>query len=50
MAKRTNIYLTDLQVKRLQTMSKKTGLTASELVRRSIDEYWERFEKKAKGK
>jgi predicted DNA-binding protein len=47
MAKRTNIYLTDIQVKRLQMMSKKTGLTASELVRRAIDEYWERFEKKA---
>jgi predicted DNA-binding protein len=46
MAKRVNFYLTDIQVKRLQMMSKKTGLTASELVRRAVDEYWEKFEKK----
>lgn len=43
MAKRMNFYLTDVQVKRLQAMSKKTGLTASEIIRRAIDEYWERF-------
>jgi len=48
MAKRMNFYLTDVQVKRLQVMSKKTGLTASEILRRAIDEYWERHEKKAK--
>jgi len=40
-----NFYLTDNQVKRLQMMSKKTGLTASEIIRRAIDEYWERFER-----
>jgi predicted DNA-binding protein len=50
MAKRMNFYLTDIQVKRLQVMSKKTGLTASEVLRRAIDEYWEGFEKKYKGK
>jgi predicted DNA-binding protein len=48
MAKRQNFYLTDIQAKRLQTMSKKTGLTASEIVRRAVDEYWEKYEKKAK--
>jgi predicted DNA-binding protein len=48
MAKRMNFYLTEIQVKRLQVMSKKTGLTASEVLRRAIDEYWERFEKKGK--
>lgn len=48
MAKRMNFYLTDIQIKRLQTISKRTGLTVSEHVRRAIDEYWERFEKKAK--
>ena len=48
MAKRMNFYLTDVQVKRLQAMSKKTGLTASEVIRRAIDEYWERFEQKTK--
>jgi predicted DNA-binding protein len=50
MAKRMNFYLTDVEVKRLNEMSKKTGLTASEIVRRAIDEYWERFEKKGRGK
>jgi predicted DNA-binding protein len=45
---RRNFYLTDLQLKRLNTMSKKLGLSASEILRRAIDEYWERFEKKEK--
>jgi predicted DNA-binding protein len=48
MGKRRNFYLTDVEVKRLSEMSKKTGLTASEIVRRAIDEYWERFTKKVK--
>ena len=48
MAKRMNFYLTEVQIKRLQVMSNKTGLTASEILRRAIDEYWERHEKKAK--
>lgn len=50
MAKRLNFYLTNIQVKRLQSMSKKSGLTASEILRRAIDEYWWRFEKKARVK
>jgi hypothetical protein len=29
-------------------MSKKIGLSASEILRRAIDEYWERFERKEK--
>ena len=48
MAIRANFYLSELQVKRLKMMSKKTGLTASEILRRAIDEYWERFERKEK--
>jgi len=48
MDKRKNVYVTDLQEKRLLIMSKKTGLSESELLRRAIDEYWERFEKKSK--
>jgi len=31
-------------------MSQKMGLSASEILRRAIDEYWERFERKAKQK
>jgi predicted DNA-binding protein len=50
MGERRNFYLSDLQLKRLNTMSKKLGLSASEILRRAIDEYWERFERKAKGK
>lgn len=51
MGKRTNVYLMDIQLKRLRVMSKKTGLTASEIIRRAIDDYYERFEKKIlKGK
>ncbi len=42
MAKRLNFYLTDIQVKRLQMMTRKTELTASEIIRRAIDEYWEK--------
>ena len=47
-AARRNFYLSDLQLKRLNSMSKKLGLSASEILRRAIDEYWERFEKKQK--
>lgn len=45
---RRNFYLTDLQLNRLNSMSKKLGLSASEILRRAIDEYWERLEKKGK--
>jgi len=31
-------------------MSKKIGLSASEILRRAIDEYWKRFERKGKDK
>jgi predicted DNA-binding protein len=48
MGKRRNFYLTDLQFKRLNSMSKKMGLSASEILRRAIDEYWEKFERKVK--
>ncbi len=48
MGKRRNFYLTDLQYKRLTLMSKKMELTSSEILRRAIDEYWERFEKRSK--
>jgi hypothetical protein len=50
MGKRRMFYLTDLQHKRLSLMSKKMELTASEVLRRAIDEYWDRFERKGRGK
>jgi predicted DNA-binding protein len=46
--KRMNFYLADIQIKRLKSISKKMGLSASEILRRAIDEYWERFERKGK--
>jgi predicted DNA-binding protein len=46
--KRMNFYLADLQIRRLKAIQKKTGLPLSDILRRAIDEYWERFEKKSK--
>ena len=48
MMKRVNYYLSEIQLKRLESISKKTGLSASEILRRAIDEYWERFERKGR--
>jgi predicted DNA-binding protein len=44
--KRMNFYLAGLQIKRLKAINKKTGLPMSDILRRAIDQYWERFEKK----
>jgi len=46
MGKRRMFYLTDLQYKRLSLICKKTGLSASEILRRAFDEYLERIERK----
>lgn len=35
---RMGLYLSDFQVRRIKTISKKKGLTASEIIRRMIDE------------
>ena len=48
MGKRRMFYLTDSQFKRLELICRKTGLSASEILRCAFDEYWERFEKKVK--
>lgn len=48
MGQRVGFYLTDLQIKNLKKLSKKTGLTVSEIIRRAIDEHLERFERKSK--
>ena len=45
---RTNIYLTRTELKRLRTLSSKTGAPVAALVRRAVDEYLGRFEKKGK--
>ena len=36
---RTQIYITEKQQKKLKKMSKDTGLSMSELIRRALDEY-----------
>lgn len=48
MKKRTNIFLTEIQIKKLRTISVKTGSSSGELVRQAINEYLERREKKKK--
>ena len=45
---RTNIFLTQTELKKLRALSRKTGAPVAALVRRGIDEYLERFEKKQK--
>ena len=40
--KRTNLYLTGVQIKQLHAISKKIGLSSAEIIRRAIDEYLER--------
>jgi predicted DNA-binding protein len=40
--KRTNFHLSDPQKKKLEQLSKKTGLSVAELIRRAVDEYLEK--------
>lgn len=42
--KRTNIYLSDVQHKKLKAMSKKNGIKLSEIVRRMIDDGLKKYE------
>ena len=37
--KRVNYHLTELQIEKLKKLSKQTGLSIAELIRRAIDEY-----------
>lgn len=37
--KRTNIHLSDTQLKQLKALSEKTGAPVAELVRRAVDAY-----------
>jgi hypothetical protein len=47
--KRTNIYLGDVQHKRLKVIGKQMGLKVSEIIRRMIDEGLKKYEKKERG-
>jgi len=39
LGKRVGFYLSEIEIKGLKKLSKKTGLSVSELIRRAIDEY-----------
>ena len=43
LGKRVGFYLTDLQIRDLKKVSKRTGLTVSELIRRAVDEHLEKY-------
>jgi len=43
--KRTNIYLSDIQHKKLKVMAKKMGLKVSEIIRRMVDEELKKYER-----
>jgi hypothetical protein len=47
---RLGIYLTMPQVKRLKEISTQTGLAVSELIRRSLDDWLEKYEEKERKK
>ncbi len=47
---RTNIYLTENQVKKFKAISKKTGLAVADVIRRALDDWLGRYEKKGKGR
>lgn len=46
---RTNIYLTELQMKKFKAISKKSGLSVAELIRRVLDEWLEKQAEKKRG-
>lgn len=45
---RTNIFLTRIELKNLRALSSKTGAPVAELVRRALDEWLKKYEKKVK--
>ena len=48
MMKRIDITISELHIKRLKILAKKKGVSVSEVIRRAVDEYWERFKVKEK--
>jgi Arc/MetJ-type ribon-helix-helix transcriptional regulator len=47
---RVGLYLTEPQVNKLKDISNKTGLTVSDLIRRALDDWLERFEERERKK
>jgi metal-responsive CopG/Arc/MetJ family transcriptional regulator len=48
MMTRTNIYLTEMQMKKFKAISKKAGYPVAEIIRRALDEWLEKYETKEK--
>jgi len=44
MPRRTNIYLSELQLKRLKRLGEKRDVSVSELVRRAVDQFLDQEE------
>jgi hypothetical protein len=47
---RVGLYLTEPQVKKLKDISNKTGLAVSDLIRRALDDWLEKFEERERKK
>jgi predicted DNA-binding protein len=47
--KRKNFFLTENQIEKLKELADRTGLKASEHIRRAIDSYLEQQERKEEG-
>lgn len=45
--KRTNVHLSEVQLARLNELSKRTGLSVAELIRRAVDAFLAREAKKS---
>ena len=46
MMTRTNIYLTEVQVKKFKAIAKKAGYPVAEIIRRAMDEWFEKYEER----
>jgi len=46
MMTRTNIYLTEMQMKKFKAIAKKAGYPVAEIIRRALDEWLEKYKEK----
>jgi hypothetical protein len=45
---RFDLYLTDVQIEKLKMISKETGLTVAEMIRRGVDGWVEKYQMKGR--